>query len=60
MREVWQLGWSKKGKRCANCDEMQYISRETQGIMTLGYLSILFVPIMPFIIKLSSQSYDAY
>lgn len=52
-RDIWKLGWSKEGKRCSNCGERQYISRETQGMLTLGYLSVALLVVIPFVMKLS-------
>lgn len=52
-RDIWKLGWSKEGKRCNNCGEKQYISRETQGMLTLGYLSVALLVVIPFVMKLS-------
>lgn len=57
-REIWKLGWSKKGKRCSNCGEKQYLSKETQGLLTLGYLSVALLIIVPFKMKLSDKAYD--
>lgn len=54
-KEIWTLGFSKSGKKCPNCGEKQYISVETQGIFTLGYISLICVIIFPFLIKLSSK-----
>lgn len=55
LKEVWAVGWSKKGRACSNCGHRQYISGQTKGIFTLGYLSLLFVLFFPFIIKLSDK-----
>ena len=49
------VGFSKEGKECPNCNEKQYISSTTQNIMNLGYLSLIFVIIFPFLIKLSDK-----
>lgn len=57
-REIWKLGWSKGGKRCSNCGERQYLSKETQGLLTLGYLSIALLIIVPFKMKLSEKPYE--
>ncbi len=54
-KEVWSLGFSKKGKDCPICGVKQYISSETQRTFTLGYLSLIFIVIFPFIIKLSDK-----
>lgn len=55
VKEIWSLGFSKKGKDCSNCGHKQYISAKTQRIFTLGYISLIFVPILPFFIKLSDK-----
>ncbi|XKH50143.1 hypothetical protein LG275_11130 [Chryseomicrobium palamuruense] len=57
VREIWKLGWSKEGKRCSNCGEKQYLSEETQGLLTLGYISLALLIIVPFKIKLSKKPY---
>lgn len=54
-KEIWSLGFSKKGKDCPKCGVKQYISSQTQRTFTLGYLSLIFIVIFPFIIKLSDQ-----
>lgn len=53
--QILKLGFSKKGKDCTNCGTKQYISSETQKTMTLGFLSLIFLVIFPFIIKLSDK-----
>lgn len=55
-KEILALGFSKSGKDCRNCGEKQYISAETQGMFTLGYISLLFFVIFPFLIKLSNKN----
>lgn len=54
-KEIWSLGFSKKGKNCPNCGNKQYISSKTQRIFTLGYLSLVFIVFFPFFIKLSDS-----
>lgn len=54
-REIWKLGW---GRLCSNCGEKQYLSEETQKLLTLGYISLGFLIIMPFKIKLSKKPYE--
>ncbi|WP_026906849.1 hypothetical protein [Paucisalibacillus globulus] len=54
-KEIWSLGFSKKGKDCPNCGLKQYISVKTQRIFTLGYLSLIFVPFLFLFIKLSDK-----
>jgi hypothetical protein len=54
-KDIWALGFSKKGKDCPGCGARQYISSGTQRIFTLGYLSLVFIVIFPFVIKLSDK-----
>ncbi|MDT0173865.1 hypothetical protein Q9R23_12880 [Exiguobacterium sp. BRG2] len=44
-----------KGKTCPNCGVKQYISKDSQHYLSLGYVSLLFVLILPFVIKLSDK-----
>lgn len=55
VKDILLLGFSKHGKRCQRCQHKQYISVETQRILTLGYLSLIFVPFLFFFIKLSDK-----
>ncbi|MEK4425827.1 hypothetical protein [Solibacillus sp. FSL K6-1523] len=55
FKEVMALGFSKEGKDCSHCHVKQYLSAKTQNILTLGYISLLFVLIFPFFIKLSDK-----
>ncbi|MCA0172928.1 hypothetical protein [Bacillus sp. RAR_GA_16] len=55
VKELWSLGFSKSGKECPNCRKKQYLSSETKNMFTLGYLSMLFIIILPFYIKLSDK-----
>ena len=55
IKEILSLGFSKDGKECPNCSHGQYISIETQKLLTLGFLSLLFVPFLLFRIKLSDK-----
>lgn len=55
-KEVLSLGFSKNGKACPHCGQKQYISAETQRFLTLGYLSLIFVPFIIFHIKLSDKN----
>ncbi|MFS0781057.1 hypothetical protein [Bacillus sp. 1P06AnD] len=54
-KEIWALGFSKKGKCCPYCGTRQYISGGTQGLLTLGFISLLFILLFPFIIQLSEK-----
>lgn len=56
LKEVWSLGWSKNSKDCPNCGSRQYISGETLNMFTLGFLSMAFIIVFPFIIKLSDEN----
>ncbi|MGY0694650.1 TIGR04104 family putative zinc finger protein [Virgibacillus sp. FSP13] len=55
VKEILSLGFSKNGKDCPNCGHKQYISAGTQRLFTLGYLSLIFVPVLLFRIKLSDK-----
>ncbi|WP_233005383.1 TIGR04104 family putative zinc finger protein [Exiguobacterium aurantiacum] len=55
IKEVLALGFSPDGKDCPNCGQKQYISVETQSLLTLGYLSLVFVPFILLWIKLSDH-----
>lgn len=55
VKEVLSLGFSNNGKDCPNCGQRQYISLRTQKLLTLGYLSLIFVPFLIFRIKLSDK-----
>ena len=54
-KDVLAVGFAKHGKACPNCGEKQYISKDTQRYLSLGYISLLFVLIMPFVVKLSDR-----
>lgn len=54
-KDIIALGFSKKGKDCPNCGDRQYISAESQRLLTLGWLSLLFVPFIISKIKLSGK-----
>ncbi len=60
VKEIWSLGWSKNGKACPNCGNRQYISGETQNMFTLGFISVAFIIIFPFFIKLSGKNEDLF
>lgn len=55
IKEVLSLGFSKNGKDCPNCGQRQFISIGTQKLLTLGYLSLIFIPFLLFRIKLSDK-----
>lgn len=59
IKEVLALGFSRNGKDCSNCGQKQFISAETQSLLTLGYLSLVFVPFILFWIKLSDHDENA-
>ncbi|KTR58574.1 hypothetical protein RSA42_14935 [Exiguobacterium indicum] len=44
-----------KGKTCPNCGVKQYMSRKSQFYLSFGNISLLFVLILPFVIKLSDK-----
>lgn len=54
-KEVLAVGFAKHGKACPNCGTQQYISKDTQRYFSLGYVSLLFILILPFVIKLSDR-----
>ena len=54
-KEVLAVGFAKHGKACPNCGVKQYISKDSQHYLSLGYISLLFVLILPFVIKLSDK-----
>ena len=55
IKDVFLVGFSKEGRTCVHCGEVQYIAVETKRLFTLGYLSILFIPAIIFFIRLSSH-----
>ncbi|MDU9694031.1 hypothetical protein O0Q50_22880 [Priestia aryabhattai] len=55
LGDVWTVGFSTTGKECPNCRKKQYISAKTKKWLTLGWVSLAFVIIFPFIIKLSNK-----
>ncbi|QDY45154.1 hypothetical protein HF394_05265 [Planococcus glaciei] len=55
VKDIIALGFSKKGKDCPNCGDRQYISAESQRLLTLGWLSLIFVPFIISKIKLSGK-----
>lgn len=55
-KDVLAIAFSKDGKACPNCNEQQYIASNMLNMMTvLGYISIVFIVLFPFLIKLSSK-----
>lgn len=54
-KDILFLGFSKKGRACPDCGHKQYISSESQRLLTLGWLSIIFVPFLFYRIKLSGK-----
>lgn len=59
-KEVMAVGFSNKGKICPYCHTKQYISLDTQKWLTLGFLSLVFIAIFPFLIKLSDKDEKLY
>ena len=59
-KEVLMLGFSKNGKDCPNCGKKQYISLKTQKLLTLGYISFIFIPFLLFRIKLSDEEENLF
>ncbi|GGE66729.1 hypothetical protein GCM10007140_16110 [Priestia taiwanensis] len=60
LKEIVSLGFSKEGKNYSNCGTKQYISEKTQNALTLGYLSLLFLPLLLFVIQLSAKDEAIY
>ncbi|WP_214850216.1 hypothetical protein [Exiguobacterium sp. s193] len=54
-KDILAVGFAKHGKDCPNCGEKQYLSKDTQRYLSLGYVSLFFLLIMPFVIKLSDR-----
>ena len=54
-RDILSLGFSAKGKDCPQCGQRQYLSKETQRLFTLGWLSLLCIPFIFYRIKLSNK-----
>ncbi|MBP1970361.1 CXXC-20-CXXC protein [Virgibacillus natechei] len=55
VKAILLIGFSKYGKNCPNCQHKQCISSVTQRILTLGYLSLIFVPFLLFFVKISDK-----
>ncbi len=60
VKEIVAIGFSKDGKDCSDCGEKQYISAGTQRLFTLGFWSLLIVPLLLFSIKLSDKDEPLY
>ncbi len=59
-KDVWLLGFTKKGNLCPSCKAKQFVSFKDRGfLLGLGYLSgtigIIIIILFPFFIKLSNQ-----
>lgn len=59
-KNVWLLGFSKKGQKCPKCSTRQFVSFKGTGpLVGLGYLSgiiaILFIIFFPFLVKLTDK-----
>ena len=54
-RTCWLSVLRTHGKDCPNCGKKQYLSKDTQHYLSLGYVSLFFLLIMPFVIKLSDR-----
>ncbi|XIG85439.1 hypothetical protein C1N90_08500 [Priestia aryabhattai] len=64
-KNVWLLGFSKKGKQCAKCHTKQFISlKNTSALIGIGYLSgiaaIFFISLFPFIAKLTDKEEERW
>ena len=65
LKDVWLLGFSKKGRVCPYCKARQFPSFKDRGfLLGLGYLSgtigIILIIFFPFIIQLSNQDETIY
>ncbi|MFC7285146.1 TIGR04104 family putative zinc finger protein [Phocicoccus pinnipedialis] len=55
LNDILKISFAKKGKKCPNCKQKQYLSGETQRLFTLGWVSLMFIPFLLFRIKLSDK-----
>lgn len=55
LKELLALGFSRKGRVCVHCGERQYLSKDTLKLSTLGWLSLLFIPLIIWRMTLSSK-----
>ncbi|WP_110928625.1 hypothetical protein [Bacillus massiliglaciei] len=55
VKDIWSLGFSKYGKACPACGTKQYMSSDTLAVMSLGSISLLFLILVPFIMKISDK-----
>ncbi len=59
-KDVWQLGYTKKGKECPSCRVKKFASFKDRevilGLVSLSWtFAILIIIFFPFIIKLSDK-----
>lgn len=54
-KDVLVVVFATRGKTCPNCGKKQYLSKDTQHYLSLGYVSLFFLLIMPFVVKLSDR-----
>ncbi|MGM9922615.1 MAG: hypothetical protein ACI35R_00020 [Bacillus sp. (in: firmicutes)] len=64
IKNMWLLGFSKKGRACPHCGTRQFASfKESNVLIGLGSLSgiiaILLIMFFPFFIKLSDKEETA-
>ena len=64
-KDMWLLGFTKKGKECLNCGTRQFLSfKNRELILGLGFLSgaiaILMIMFFPFLLTLSDQDDMTY
>ena len=60
IKDVWLLGFTRKGEGCPSCNTRQLLSFKDKGLLVgLGYLSgtiaLCMIRIFPFLLKLSDQ-----
>ncbi|PGL70894.1 hypothetical protein CN925_10305 [Bacillus sp. AFS055030] len=59
-KTLWKLFLSKEGVNCSNCDQKQFISFNTQILITLCslsfFLGVLIILLFPSYVKLSTKN----
>jgi len=59
-KDVWLLGFTKKGKVCQNCNAKQFLSFKDRGLLLglgslSGIIAMLIIIIFPYLLKLSDK-----
>lgn len=60
LKDLVKLSFSKEGRTCVKCREQQYLSKDAQNLMTLSWLSLLFLPFIIYRLTLSSKKEDLF